>query len=126
MLIIRSRGTAQEVREFPTAKQRSSGRRGERSTEVDGSDVAPAPLQLLPDYGKERCVGQRGQRKGFLRLANGDDRFAFHVDRSAAIEREVHWIVRMTRFNFDDRFVRDNNRAVGENMWANRRNDEHP
>ena len=89
------------------------------------SDVAPAPLKLLPDYTEERCVGQRGQWKRFPCFADGDERSAFHMDGSAAIQRQVHWIIGMTRFDFDDRFICDNDRAVRENMRSNRRDDEH-
>ena len=89
------------------------------------SNVAPAPLKLLPDYTEERCVGQRGQWKRFPCFADGDERSAFDVDGSAAIQRQIHWIVGMTRFDFDDRFIRDDDRAVRENMRANRRDDEH-
>src|SRR5678816_2086521 len=53
------------------------------------SDVAAAPLELLPDYTEERCVGQGGQWKRFPCFADGDDRSAFNVDRSAAIQRQV-------------------------------------
>ena len=89
------------------------------------SDVAPAPLELLPDYAEERCVGQGGQWKGLPCFADGDERSAFNVDGSAAIQRQIHWIIGMTRFDFDERSIRDNDRAVRENMRANRRNDEH-
>ena len=89
------------------------------------SDVAPAPLKLLPDYTEERCVGQGGQWKRFPCPTDGDNRSTFYVDGSAAIQRQVHWIIGMTRFDFDDRFIRDNDRAVRENMRANRRDDEY-
>ena len=89
------------------------------------SDVAPAPLELLPDYAEERCVGQGGQWKRFPCFPDGDERSAFNVDGSAAIQRQVNWIIRMTRFDFDDRFIRDNDRAIRENMRANRRDDEY-
>src|SRR5258705_12676501 len=72
------------------------------------SDVAPAPLKLLPDYAEERSIRQRGQRKRFPCPTDGDNRSAFYVDRSAAIERQVHWIIGMTSFDFDHRFIRDN------------------
>jgi len=89
------------------------------------SNVAPAPLKLLPDYTEEGCVGQGGQWKRFPCFADGDERSAFNVDGSAAIQRQVHWIIGMTRFDFNDRFIRDNDRAVRENMRANWRDDEH-
>ena len=89
------------------------------------SDVAPAPLKLLPDYAEERSIWQRGQRKRFPCPTDGDNRSAFYVDRSAAIQRQVHWIIGMTSFDFDHRFIRDNYRAVRENMRANRRDDEY-
>src|SRR6266480_5339048 len=89
-------------------------------------NVAPAPLKLLPNYAEERCVGQRGQWKRFLCFADGDDRFALNMDGSAAVQRQVNGIIGMTRFDFDNRSIRDNDRAIGENVRANRRDDEHP
>src|SRR6476646_5322588 len=142
MLIIRSRETTQELRRLSSNLSASSitlgltdkssrPRRRDRqhasrvrSLEMHRSDVAPAPFKLLPDYTKERSIGQRRQWKRFLCFADGDDRSAFHEDRSAAIQRQVHWIIGMTRFDFDDRFIRDNDRAVCKHMRANRRNDE--
>src|SRR6266511_1632823 len=89
------------------------------------SHVAPAPLKLLPDYTEERCVGQGGQWKRFPCFADGDDRSAFNVDRSAAIQRQVHRIIGMTRFDFDHRSIGNNDRAVRENVRTNRRDYEH-
>src|SRR4030095_13420687 len=57
------------------------------------SDVAPAPLKFLPDYAGERRGGQRGQWKRFLCFADGHDRIAFNVDRSAAVQRQINWII---------------------------------
>src|SRR6266576_4739593 len=121
MLIIRSPRNAQrkrirvsfgqsclEVGRLPNA--------GPNEIRLCRSDVAPAPLELLPDYTEERCVGQRGQWKRFSCFADGDQRSAFNMDWSAAIQRQVHWIIGMTRFDFDDRFIRDDDRAVRENM----------
>ena len=98
---------------------------GPNEIRLDRSDVASAPLELLPDYAEERCVGQGRQWKRSSCFADGDERSAFHVDGSAAIQRQVHWIIGMTCFDFDDRFIRDDDRAIRENMWANRRDDEH-
>jgi len=130
MLIIRSRRNAQRKRIRVTFGQSSlkAGRfanAGPNEIRLCRSDVAPAPLELLPDYTEERCIGQRGQWKRFPCFADRDDRSAFNVDRSAAIQRQVHWIIGMTRFNFDNRFIRDNDRAVCENVRANRRDDEY-
>jgi hypothetical protein len=98
---------------------------GPNEIRLGRSDVAPAPLELLPDYTEERCVGQGGQWKRFPCFPDGDERSAFNVDGSSAIQRQVHWIIGMTRFDFDDRFIRDNDRAVRKNVRANRRDDEH-
>src|SRR5207249_7003995 len=102
-----------------------SANAGPNEIRLRRSDVAPAALKLLPDDTEERCVGQGGKWKRFSCFADGDERSAFNVDGSAAIQRQVHWIIGMTRFDFDDRFIRDNDRAVRENMRANRRDDEH-
>ena len=47
------------------------------------------------------------------------------MDGSAAVESEVNWIIGMTRFDFDDRRVRNNDRAIRKNVRANWRDDEH-
>src|SRR5436190_13282859 len=89
-------------------------------------NVAPAPFKLLPNYAKERCVWQRGQWKRFLCFPDGDDRSTLNMDGSAAVQRQVNGIIGMTRFDFDHRSIRDNDRAIGENVRADRRDDEHP
>src|SRR5215472_17652908 len=105
MLIIRSPGTTQDVTLATTdlslrlrKLSESPGRRVARSPEKVRSDVAPAPLELLPDYAEERCVGQRSQWKRLSCLADGDDRSAFNMNGSAAVQRQVNWIIGMTRF----------------------------
>ena len=143
MLIIRSRGAAQELRRLSSnlnaaslwsshnrskARDRDgavTSRRGDRFQENGRSDVAPAPFKFLPDYAEERGIRQRRQWKRFLCLTDGYDRPAFNVDGSAAIQRQVNWIIRVTRFDFDDRSICNNDRAVRENVRANRRDDEH-
>src|SRR6266513_1993379 len=107
------------------AVKKQAALRSVGSNPLRRSDVASAPLKLLPDHAEERCIGQRGQWKRFLCLTDGDDRSALDVDRPPAIQRQVHWIIWMTRFDFDDRSIRDNDRAVRENVRANRRDDEH-
>src|SRR4029077_12937816 len=144
MLIIRSREAAQALRRLTSTPRLSSPescRDRSKVRDPEGAfastrgacapqrrsrlDVAPAPLKLLPDHTEERCIGQRGQWKSFLCSANGDDGAAFNVDGSAAIQGQVHWIIGMTRFDFDDRFIRDNDRAVCENVRTNRCDDEY-
>ena len=129
MLIIRSQPNAQRKRirvslELVLSKSRPLCE-ARALTHCADLDVASAPLKLLPDHAEERCIGQRGQWKRFLCSANGDDRSAFNVDWSAAIQRQVHWIIGMTRFDFDDRLIGDDDRAVRKNVRANRRDDEH-
>src|SRR5215475_3032298 len=128
MLIIRSRQNAQRKRiHLPLGVAPG---RSESAVIVCArmcrSDVAPAPLKLLPDYAEERSIRQGSQWKRFLPFADSNDRSALDVDGSAAVQRQVNWIIGMTRFDFDDRSIRHNDRAVCENVRANRRYDEYP
>src|SRR3989442_15066283 len=85
------------------------------------SDVASAPLELLPNYAEERRVGQRRQWERFLCFPDRDNGSALNVDRPPAIERKVNRIIGIARFDFDDRSIRNNDRSVGKHVRANRR-----
>jgi hypothetical protein len=61
------RGEAEQM--LSNSQLTNTTRRGS----LERSDVAPAPLKLLPDDAEKRRVGQRGQWKRSLCFANGDD-----------------------------------------------------
>src|SRR5947207_10723012 len=77
-------------------------------------NVAPAPFKLLPNYAEERCVGQRGQWKRFLCLADGDDRSTLNMDGSAAVQLQGERLVGMKCLDFAKLSLLELDRAFGD------------
>src|SRR5437764_15402466 len=87
-------------------------------------DVAAAPFQFLPNDAEERYAGQGSEWQDVAGLFNLDPRAGFNPQWLAAIYGEKDRIFALGYFDLDDRVLVHNDRAIGQDMGANRRDHE--
>src|ERR1700680_4376042 len=94
------------------------------ASEEASSNVAATPLQFLPNDAEERYVRHYGKRQSLVSFPNRHDRVDFQGQRVASIDTEINWIIGLARFHFNDRRFGHDDRAVCQNVRANRGNHE--
>ena len=87
-------------------------------------DIATAPLQLLANDAKERDAGERSERenaRGFFEL---DNRAARDRQWFPTVHGQEHGMIPFTYFDFDDGVFIHDDRAIGQHVRTNRRDDK--